>query len=87
MQKRADAAKDADVIVYTKTKNREKTRKSVVKYVLTLAAVVLLIVLLSLAMRIRNDNEKPVNAPDTYPRQEEAYNAVYTSGTAQIQVK
>ena len=54
MQKRSEAAKDTEIVGDLKPKSREKSRKSVLTYILALAIVVILFVLLSFAMSERN---------------------------------
>ncbi len=62
MQKRSEAARDTEVL-QSQPRSREKTARSVVTYILALLVVVLLIICLSLAMRLRDaqsEGEKTV---------------------------
>jgi phosphotransferase system glucose/maltose/N-acetylglucosamine-specific IIC component len=54
MQKRSDAAKDTEIVGDLKPKSKEKSRRSVLTYLLALVIVVILVVLLSFAMNRRN---------------------------------
>ena len=56
MKKRSESAKDTEVVGEQKPRSKELSRLSVVKYILALIIVVVLFVLLSFAMRVRNDN-------------------------------